>query len=425
MRYEDALQQLLESVRAGEDPEVALERFPEHAAALRDDMRLTSALAALATAVPAPPAMAREAASSRLLAELAATRPEQKPRWRPWSLSPARYVLAAAVLALAVVGGGLLLDGGGASVEASTIEGVVVENESGRLTVQTLDALESVEVPAGAPISDVAGASILLGGIEAGQVVVVDVHRRGDAVIAQRVQRYVDSIEDWCTDESARCRLVSDGLREVHERCLQTPAACIVRLDGLESLRLRAEDSVALEELKQQCRGGDGEACRRIVRFCREHPVLCSLVPGDAPSIDRPSLQNRLETLNHDCLQGNDSACRQLAEACNRLPAACPPDTAPSPNVPPRTDVRPAPISTSTPDGPSDARPNLAATTEPEAEATSIPPRDVERAPASEDEPSSESATPPASRPHADPSPEQHVGSGDDQGSDSGARPGR
>ena len=126
-----------------------------------------------------------------MLTQLTAERQAaSKPRWSFLGARLPRYVMAAVVVAVAVLGAGLLLRAAGQSAEAATIEGVVVDNSGGTLTVQTLDALEQVEVPAGTSVSDVAGAQIGLGGIEVGQVVVVDVQRRGKDVVAQRIQRY-------------------------------------------------------------------------------------------------------------------------------------------------------------------------------------------------------------------------------------------
>jgi hypothetical protein len=353
VRYEDALQQVLEALRAGEGLEAVLSRFPEHAGALREDVRLTSTLTRLAPAVPSASLEGRHAAAGRMQAQLASAREPAAARRSFSRGSLGRFALAAAVVVLAVVSAGLLLDSRGQTVEAGTIEGVVVENEGGTLTVQTLDALERVRVPREAIVSDGAGASISLGGIEVGQVIVVDLQRRGNQATAGRVQRFVDSIEAWCTDDSTRCRMLSASLEQAQGQCQRVPAACIVAIDRLESLRLRASDSAALEELKQRCRGGDGASCRKIVRFCREHLVVCrGLRPLEDPDLDRPLIENRLQVLDGACMQGDEAACRQLAGACNRLPEACPIDPAPAP-----PSVAPSPESLrNVPIAPSEAR---------------------------------------------------------------------
>jgi hypothetical protein len=378
--YEDALQQVLEAVRSGHDLEAAVARFPEHAVALREDVRLSEGVTRLSRAVASPPPEARAAASRRMLSQLAAERTAAaKPRASFLGLGWPRYVLAAAVVAIAVLGAGLLLGGGGATVEAATIEGVVVENEGGTLTVQTLDALEQVEVPGDALVSDVAGASIGLGGIEVGQVVVINAERRGRQVVAQRVQRFKESLEAWCTDDSARCRALTAELEKAKMACQRAPATCRVALERLEALRLRALDSAKLEELKQACRGGDSEACRLIVTFCRDHIALCgALAPGEPPITDRPLLENRLKRLLAACDAGDDAACRQVAAGCDRFADLCPIDqpVAPGPSSTPTGAPRP---NTSSSDG-TPAVPPATSDARPQDEAT--PARPVETQPA-------------------------------------------
>ena len=376
LTYEDALQQVLDAASAGEDVDAAIARFPEHASALREDVRLSEAVAALANAARAPRAESRVDASRRMMAQLEAERAAaSKPRWSFGRALLPRYALAAAVVALAVVGAGLVLDNGGNTVEAATIEGVVVENQDGMLTVQTLTALEHVRVPRDAPVSDVAGASIGLGGIEIGQIVVIDAQRRGKDVVAQRVRRFLESIEAWCTDDSARCRSLSAGLEQAKRQCERLPSACRVAMERLEGLRLRASDSARLEELKQRCRGGDDGSCRQIVSFCRDHAVLCGgLAPAEAPGTDRPLIGNRLRALFASCLIGDEAACRQLAQACDQYGDLCPVDLLPPPDASPRVDSSPDASSRDvapsvTPTVASDVRPAAGLTPERPAEA--------------------------------------------------------
>ena len=341
--YEDALDQAVEAVRRGKSLDDAVRRFPEHAEMLREDVRLTERVAGLASAVSAARPEARVDASRRLHAQLALKRDvASKPRWSLGTFGWARYAVAAAFVAIALLGGGLLLGGGGGStVEAATIEGVVVDNQDGTLTVQTLDALEQVQVPADTLVSDVAGASIGLGGIEAGQVVVVDLERRGREVVAQRVQRYVESLEAWCAADSARCTVLTVGLEHAQGQCLRTPVACRFAVERLEQLRLRASDSASLERLKAACRGGADGACRAIIAFCREQAHVCGAIEPELPVTDRPMLGDRLEGLHASCLLGDEGACRQLARACNLFADLCPEGGVERPDVPPTPSSRP------------------------------------------------------------------------------------
>ena len=361
LTYEDALQYVLNAVHAGEDVESAIARFSEHASALRDDLRLSQAVARMADAVPRPFDSARAEASGRLLAQLELERSQsnRRPGWPFGSTRAPRLALAAVVVAIALVGGGLLLNSGGTTVEAATIEGVVVENADGRLTVQTLDVLELVTVPADTLVSDVAGASIGLDAIAAGQVVVVDVERRGSDVVARRIQRYVESIEAWCTDASERCKALSDRLELAQEQCERSALACLVAVERLEQLRLRAAATARLEELKQACRASDPSACRQLVVFCQAHAGICGdFEPLLPPVSDSPSVAERLRDLYGRCTAGEETACRQLAQVCSQNPGLCPDgvptapaDLGPGPETRP-SDVRPEPTATASAERP-------------------------------------------------------------------------
>ena len=168
MRYEDILEEAIAAIRNGEDLERVLARVPEHADALRDDLRLAAAVRNYAGAI-APSATARTDANQRLMSTLQAERTAH-PSGSP---SPStgrglgggglpRFAMAAAVVLVAFVALATLDRDNGPTVEAATIEGVVLGNTEGSLTVQTLDALEQVTVPSDAAVSDAAGASIEL-----------------------------------------------------------------------------------------------------------------------------------------------------------------------------------------------------------------------------------------------------------------------
>jgi hypothetical protein len=213
--------------------------------------------------------------------------------------------------------------GNGPTVEAATIEGVVLENQGGSLTVQTLDALEEITVPSDAAVSDASGAVIGLDGIEPGEVVRIQAQRRGQAVVAQQVARLVANIEAWCNDDSQRCDVLTDRLRELEQNCQDRPVACRIALQEINQLRLRAAQTARMESLKTRCRGGGPFACDELASFCREHPDLCTYV---APFIPTPNteLRERVRQLLQSCQQGEATACRQLTQVCQDNPDACP-----------------------------------------------------------------------------------------------------
>lgn len=345
MRYEDALDAAITAVRNGEDIERVLAQTPEHADALRDDLRLTAAVRNYARTV-APSAAARTDANQRLITTLQAERTHRSPspptgRGLGSGVLP-RLALAAAVVLVAFVAFGALDRDNGPTVEAATIEGVVLGNADGSLTVQTLNALEQVAVPADAAVSDATGASIELGRIEPGEVVVIQAQRRGDSVVARQVARLVANIEAWCNDASDRCEVLTDRLRDLERGCEDKPVACRISVREINQLRMRAAESARLEGLKGRCRADGAFGCEELASFCREHPALCANV---APFIPSPStdIRERIRQLLQACQQGDASACRQLTQLCQDNAGICP--NAPVRRVPDTSSLQP----TSTP----------------------------------------------------------------------------
>ena len=355
--YEDALQQVLESLRGGENLDAVIARFPEHEAALREDVRVSGLVTRLASAAPAPSAAARADAFRRMQAQMTTERGagSSKPWWSFGSLGFARYAVAAAVVVLVVIGGALVLGRGGTpGVEAATIEGVVVDNGSGMLTVQTADALEQVSVPPGTQVSDTDGAPADLNGIEAGEVVVIDVQRTRHEVVAKRIQRRIETLETWCSDDSARCQGVVTGLEKAQAACEKSAAACLVATNRIEQVRSQVVDASEVNQLRLDCRNGDQAACREFVTFCRTHLVLCGATTPPEGSDAQP-IRSRVAGLLRTCLQGDESACARLAGACEQYPNLCPVDS------PLRPDGSATPESTPSSLVPQDASPGAPA----------------------------------------------------------------
>ena len=330
MRYEDALEEALAAVRRGEDLDRVLARVPEHADALRDDLRLTAAVRNYAGTIAPSPA-ARATANQRLMSTLQAARSTHASgspspstgRGLAGGVRLPRFAMAAAVVLLAFAVFAALDRDSGPSVEAATIEGVVLGNTEGSLTVQTLDALEQVTVPSDAAVSDATGASIDLSRIEPGEVVVIQAQRQGESVIARQVARLVANIEAWCNDASDRCEVLTDRLRDLEQGCEARPVACRVTLREINQLRLRAAETARLEGLKGRCRAGGPTGCDELASFCREHPALCANL---APLIPSPSTdtRERIRQLLQSCQQGEVSSCRQLAQLCQENAGVCP-----------------------------------------------------------------------------------------------------
>jgi hypothetical protein len=311
-------------------------RMPEHADALREDLRLTVAVRNYARTVGPSPS-ARAGANQRLMASLqeqriaSASTPVREHAW--WGGALPRFAIAAAVVVVAFVAFAALDRGNGPTVEAATIEGVVLENEGGSLTVQTLDALEEVTIPSDAAVSDASGAPINVAGITPGEVVVIHAQRRGDAVVAQQVARLVDNIEAWCNDDSARCEVLTDRLRDLEANCEEHPVSCRIAVHEINQLRMRAAETARMESLKNRCRGGGPLACDELASFCSDHRDLCANV---APFIPAPNteLRERVRQLLQSCQQGDASACRQLTQVCQDNAGVCPnAPSRPNPNT--------------------------------------------------------------------------------------------
>ncbi len=326
MRYEKALDEAIAAMRNGEDLDCVLARRPEHADALRDDLRLTAAVRNYARMV-APPTAARTDANQRLMATLQAERTHRSPspstgRGLEGGVLP-RFAIVAAVVLVAFAAFAALDRDSGPTVEAATIEGVVLGNTDGSLTVQTLDALEQITVPSDAAVSDDTGASIELGRIAPGEVVVIHAQRRGETVVAGQVARLVTNIEAWCNDASDRCEILTDRLRALEKGCEDRPVACRISLHEVNQLRKRAAETARLEGLKGRCRAGGAFGCEELGSFCREHPALCANVAPFIPST-LTELRERVRQGLQACQQGDAGACRQLIQLCQENPGVCP-----------------------------------------------------------------------------------------------------
>ncbi len=228
-----------------------------------------------------------------------------------------------------LVGASFLLstsNGGDGTVEAATLEGVVIASGEGSLTVQTLDTLEEVTIPVGAQLSDETGAQLDLASIEVGQVVVVKGNRPpGGPVSAINVKRLLNGLPGWCTDAPARCRQIAQNLQEAQERCRANPQGCRILKERIDVLIAQVGDIAALEELKQRCREAGEASCQDFIALCRLQPDLCIAPDPPEPVFDRlDDARARLQALQRLCSQRDTKACRQIAQICASHPTLCP-----------------------------------------------------------------------------------------------------
>jgi hypothetical protein len=323
-RYTEALSICIDALRKGATLEEALTRVPSrYHQRLRVELETVQSLQLVAAGVAEPANEGAASASMRFrteLAELRAAR-EAKASAGIWTL-PRVGAIAAVVIAVLAFGLFFGLRADDQTVEAATIEGVVVESNSGAITLQTLDTLEQVTVPRGALISD-GGAAIDLGSIQPGQVVLVKGNRLAQGAVAARtVDRVAAGLQAWCAHQGDRCQQLEHRLQETKQRC-EGAARCVVAKERLAPLLERLGELAVLEDLGQKCRELPAD-CLDLVLFCRAHDGICG-GPGLAPpSGERPEeTRERLRSLDERCRQGEVERCRQLGLACGNHPALC------------------------------------------------------------------------------------------------------
>ena len=328
IRYHEALSRCLDAIAQGGDLDTAITGLPaRHRDRLRSDASLAEAVRRHSATVPAPSRAAEVNALSRLNAELNSVRTGREAAPRAGSLfGLPRFALAGVALAALLLGISLILGpgrGGDGTVEAADFEGVVVANGDGSLTVQTLDTLEEVMVPLEALIFDENGTALNVEAIEAGEVIVVHGNReKGGPVRALNVRRLINGLPGWCNESPGRCRQIAENLKEAQARCEREPQFCRLLHDRVTDLITRVSDVAEVEELKQRCLSG-GEDCRDITSFCREHADAC-IRDIPPPMFDRvDDARKRLQQLEEQCRNRDTQACRTIAQICQEHAALC------------------------------------------------------------------------------------------------------
>lgn len=334
IRYEEALARCIDAVRAGAEVEAALATVPErYREQLRQELALAARLARAAGGAPHPSEAAERLAAARLMTELQARRSTVSGsglvgglRGRFGARSFALAPIAVAVAAVALLALGIVrpMGSGSGTAEAATLEGVVVQSSADSITVQTLDSLEKVIVPANAVVANQDGSRLDVETLQAGEVVVVKGMRaQKGKLVAKSVERLVEGLKGWCRDQPLRCRMLERQLRQAEEECRQTPDDCGSYVDSLPPVIKRAVDVAQLEDLKQRCRTAGQAACLDVVSYCRQNLEVCADLKPPAVPERLEDLGERLRSLEQRCHDRDTLACRQLAQTCSRLPAAC------------------------------------------------------------------------------------------------------
>ena len=292
INYNDALEDCLDVMHTGGDLQGAVARYPQHEAELRDDVRIAYALRRAAFRV-VPPEGAEMRASLRLTNALREARAEAQPAprhagsfgWLTAALRPLAVVGVAAVALLLVFGlgnsGSISSPFGGAtSAEASTVEGVVVENTNGTLTLETAQGLTKVDLNQKPTIQDAEAKLLTISDIEAGQVVRVQAKKTPQgALVAKQVDRKpLAALQDWCTDNGDACHEVAPRLEGLTNQCKAGEQQCQRIQQSVTDVQKGLKElTQRIIALKNSCVDShDQAACRQLMQACKDHPIVCA-----------------------------------------------------------------------------------------------------------------------------------------------------
>lgn len=277
LSYRDILEESLVRVRQGEDAETIATSYPAVAEQLRADLAAAMMASRVSGALPAPGASARPAFSASLAAEQ--RRRASRKHGGGWlsSRTPAFGLAMAAAVALVFL---VSIDSGPFSsetAEAGTIEGVVVDNSGGALTLRTGEGIESIAVEGTPAVSDEAGARVELASIEPGQLLEVQGKRRQAGVfVARRIQaRTSEALQSWCERNGEACVALEGQISQRVAECASQQRSCPAVASRLQVLRAQNAVLLRLKALQERCDNGGALACREIEQACRETPAAC------------------------------------------------------------------------------------------------------------------------------------------------------
>ncbi len=280
MRYEDVLEQCLATARRGEDVEPLIAAHPQFAEQLRLDLAAAASARRVATALPGIGPTTRQAFRTNLAQQRQQQAARKQRSFWPAFRMPALALAAASavvVIVAAVLVGGIFSTN---TAEASTIEGVVVQNDSGTLTVQTDTDIQTIEVQNDLTVNDSTGAAIDLASLEPGQLVVIHGKPGGARVFrALRIElRAANDLLPWCQQHPIACREIERNISQRVSDCAADQLICQRIRDRLDQIKQQVNLSDRLQQLKDSCDGGTQTACREIVGFCQNNPGVCDTI---------------------------------------------------------------------------------------------------------------------------------------------------
>jgi hypothetical protein len=170
--------------------------------------------------------------------------------------------------------------GGATSAEASTVEGVVVENRNGTLTLETAQGLTKVDLNQKPTIQDDAAKLLTISDLEAGQVVRIEAKKTPQgALIAKQVDRKaLNTLQDWCTDNGDACHEVAPRLENLTNQCRVGDQQCQRIQQSVTDLQKGLKElTQRIIDLKNRCVDSrEQAACRQLMQVCQDHPILCA-----------------------------------------------------------------------------------------------------------------------------------------------------
>ena len=284
--YDDVLDEYIEAARTGADVQPILDANLANAVRLREDLRLTTDLRALATSLPPTDDARREQYASRLRSEIRVrSRSKAAPAARPWLRLPmlAGAAVAVVLLAIGVLGplsGVVNLTG---EADAATIEGIVLDYSNGVLSLQTANGVEDVQVDASATIESEPGVSANPTGFTVGELVRIKAQREAAGVLRakQILRRQGETLVSWCISHGIACvRAEQQQQARITAVCTQETVACNRLREQLEYMRSQRVLGERFVTLRDRCQAREAVACRELLRVCDQYPLLCKSLPA-------------------------------------------------------------------------------------------------------------------------------------------------
>ncbi|MGE0059522.1 MAG: hypothetical protein AB7T32_16195 [Dehalococcoidia bacterium] len=277
MKYEDVLATCLDRMRRGESIDTLVAEFPRFAVQLRADLTTAASSRGLAARLPATSSDARVRFQRDLQAQrrAVASKPQRTGGWFRLSLAlPVGAAMAAALLAVAVLAGGVLAPTG--TAEAS-IEGVILDNDGSTMTLQTDSGLQTVSVEQAQVTCADASSCIGPGSLEPGQLILIRATREATSVVARRIElRAFGEVANWCDRLPAQCAEVERLLAQRADRCEQNPVLCQRIEDRLRQIRSEIASRDRLSDLRNRCEAGTTVACRELQNACQSGRPACA-----------------------------------------------------------------------------------------------------------------------------------------------------